>query len=527
MENHLPNSLHTISALLLLFALSGAAPAAEPDAALPKTQESLPPLVKGLTESAMQYMDGQWDEAAGLIGGPGGHGTRASAQYAVGLLLRNGPGDAARAHRIIESLARVQVDAPQSADHGIWSPRAEDRSTLPGRRAEPSLDPNWREFVGSAEILLLEEFRPLLDDTTVSLLEQCIRRAAEGDHARRVRPQYTNIALMSAHLLGWAGQRFGVAEWRDHGKRLAKAVYHNFKTNGSFDEYNSPTYGGVDLYGLGLWRTHPVTPEMAAMAAEMETGFWRDLAAFYHAGMRNLCGPFDRAYGMDMREYVALAGVWVAFCVPENAAPLPPAGSAAEKDGERFAIPSYALVRREPPAEVLPHLQKFEGERQLCRPIGHGGKRIATAWLSQDLMIGGGVTPPFKNSPEQAHPVTAHWTAPDGGVCWMRQRGDFSVEAVAAKNSLSIRCRKLYGRKMDNRVRFEVHAAGARMDMVNGNQWHLPGLDVKVATTLAAPAVRETADGLEVCFPVPDNAREVRLELSLAHTPDPACMDVR
>ena len=466
----------------------------------------------------MQYMDSQWDEAGGLIGGSGGHGTRASAQYAVGLMLRNGPGDAARARRIIEALARVQVDAPQSADHGTWPNRAETHSTLPDRFSPPNLDPNWREFIGSAEILLLEEFAPLLDAPSVALLEKCIRHAAEGDHQRRVKPQYSNIALMSAHLLGYAGRRFAVEAWSEHGSQLAGAIYRNFKTNNSFDEYNSPTYGGVDLYGLGLWRTHPVMPEMAGMAKEMEEGFWRDLAAFYHPGMRNLCGPFDRAYGMDMRQYVALAGVWIAFCMPEQFAPLPATGSNAAKDGERFAIPAYALVRQTPSPEILAQLQDFHEERLLRRPIGVTGERVATAWMSRDLMIGGGTTPLGKAADEQAHPATAHWIGPDGGSCWMRLRGDFNVEAVAGKNTLTIVCKKGHGVRMGDNVRFEVHAPGAHAGTVEAGQWHLPGLEVKVAAALTAPSVSETADGAEIRYLVAADAREIRIELTLTHT---------
>jgi len=497
-----------------LIILAAAAFAAGLDAPAPKTMDSLPPTVRSLTETALQYMDSHWDEEGGLVGDRGGHGTRASAQYAVGLMLRNGPGDLVRVRRIIEGLARVQVDAPQSSDHGTWPGRAEDLPLLPGRRAQPSLDPNWREFIGSAEVLLLEEFGPLLDSATVTLLEQCIRRAAEGDHERGARPQYSNIALMSAHLLGYAGRRFDVADWRAHGGKLAGTIYRNFKENGSFDEYNSPTYGGVDLYGLGLWRTHPVTPVMAVMAKEMEEGFWRDLAAFYHPGMRNLCGPFDRAYGMDMRQYVALAGVWIAFCVPEQLAPLPAAGSNAAKDGERFAIPSYALVYRAPSAEIVTQLEQFQGERLLQRPIG-GGRRVATAWLSHDLMIGGGETPPLKGADEQSHPATAYWTGPDGGICWMRLRGEFSVKASAGKNTLAIQCKKAHGAKTGDSVCFEVHAPGARADAVEPGRWTLPGLEVKATTSLAPPAVAETAEGLEIRYPVDKDAREVRFELAI------------
>ena len=165
--------------------------------------------------------------------------------------------------------------------------------------------------------------------------------------------------------------------------------------------------------------------------------------------------------------------------------------------------------------EILAQLQTFGGERQVRRPIGHGGKRVATAWFSKDLMIGGGVTPPFKDSPEQAHPVTAHWVGPDGGICWMRGRGDFSIEATAAKNSLAITCKKAFGRRMDDSICFEVHAPGAHAHAVEAGQWHLPGLDVKVATGLAAPTVAENADGLEIRYPVGRDAQEARLDLTL------------
>jgi hypothetical protein len=133
-------------------------------------------------------------------------------------------------------------------------------------------------------------------------------------------------------------------------------------------------------------------------------------------------------------------------------------------------------------------------------------------------MIGGGVTPPFKDSPEQAHPATAYWIGPDGAVCWMRERGDFGVEAVAGKNSLSISCAKYYGLKMGDNVCFEVHAPGARAEAVEAGHWQLPGLDVRVATALGTPTVTATADGLEIRYPVEKGARKASLALALTHT---------
>ena len=43
----------------------------------------------------------------------------------------------------------------------------------------------------------------------------------------------------------------------------------------------------------------------------MEATLWRDLADFYQPELRNISGPYDRAYGMDMESYVSVVGVWM------------------------------------------------------------------------------------------------------------------------------------------------------------------------------------------------------------------------
>jgi hypothetical protein len=45
------------------------------------------------------------------------------------------------------------------------------------------------------------------------------------------------------------------------------------------------------------------------MGSDMEAALWSDLASFYNANLRNISGPFDRAYGMDMESYVSVVGM--------------------------------------------------------------------------------------------------------------------------------------------------------------------------------------------------------------------------
>src|SRR5262245_26208483 len=117
---------------------------------------------RDLAERALSWMDGGWDEAAGCFRMPGdilyeagqlgvpAHMVRETAWYAVGLLLRDAPGDAARAARAIETLLGYQFDVPDQPYHGTWY-----RSPFePPPPANPVIwkdyDPNWREFIGTA-----------------------------------------------------------------------------------------------------------------------------------------------------------------------------------------------------------------------------------------------------------------------------------------------------------------------------------------------------------------------------------------
>ena len=54
-----------------------------------------------------------------------------------------------------------------------------------------------------------------------------------------------------------------------------------------------------------------LSPLLAKLGGEMESSLWRDTTQFYHADLRNLAGPYDRSYGMNLLDYVSVIGIWI------------------------------------------------------------------------------------------------------------------------------------------------------------------------------------------------------------------------
>ncbi len=401
---------------------------------------------------ATTWLDGFWDEAAGMVTypstrgsadnphqQPGVHLVRESATHAVALLERDGPGDRERAARAIDAVVAHQIDAPGTVVHGTWRRAPAEPIPGPAAREWIDYDPNWREFVGSALLLALHH-ASRLPPATVAGMESALRRAAEGALARAVPPEYTNIALMSAFLLDAVGERQGEPSWRAAGEQLSEGVARAYLEGGAFPEHNSPTYYGIDLYGLALWRERAVSPALRTRGADLTHLFWNDLARFYHAGLRNLCGPYSRAYGMDMTRYVAGLGCWMSACLPEASLPLPAFGPAVAHAHDFFELPLVAILSADPPEEAWAHLRAFQGDRDVTQVITPSPLRRATASLRAGAMWGGERTSGHIVH-WQHHPATIHWRRPDGAVGWMRLATTAPVDAEATERGLTIAVR--------------------------------------------------------------------------------------
>lgn len=448
------------------------------------TLDSLPARSREQLEASLHFADRFWDESAGLLNSPAEgekqvHRVRESAWYALGLLIRNQNSDQARAVRIIENVLAQQFDAPGQPWNGTYR-RAPEEADPPAQGAQPwdHYDPNWREFIGCTFSIILMEFEPRLPAKLPKRMLDSIRRAVDGElGTTRLVPSYTNIALMHGFIWSYAAKRLDLADWREKSDAWCNAVYELYKPNESFSEYNSPTYYGVDLFGLALWRRHGPTEKIRAMGAEMEAGLWRDVGRFYHAGMKNLCGPFDRAYGMDTRKYVSLVGAWMSLALPPELTPLPDPKGPMDHAHDFLFIPNFVCLGPQIPADVLASFHEFKGERTLRRPIE--GPRVATAWLSDRLMIGGEITGATRAAGpgtkyNQAKPATAHWQIANGELGWIALVAAPVSDAQASAGKLELTA------PTAGDFTFQIHAAGAQPNQLRRDHWLLPALDVRI-----------------------------------------------
>lgn len=444
-----------------------------------------------LLASSLAFSDRLWDGSADLIwsAAPGEehrvHRIRESAWYALGLLMRRETDDEARAVRLIGQVLDAQFSTPGQAWDGTFRRAPEEPAPGPDAEIWKNYDPNWRHFIGTTFALMLEQHASRLPVELQARLLDSIRRAVEGEITQgRAEPYHTNIKLMHGFLLGWAGQRLGRADWVARSEEWIAQIRADFAQHETFDEYNSPTYYGVDFYGLALCRRYGATASIRAAGAELEAGLWRDVGRFYHAGLKNMCGPFDRAYGMDMRRYVSLTGVWMGLVLPPEFTPLPDPSGPMGHAHDFAAAPLYVALGVQVPVDVLAGFREFGGERVLRRPIK--GPRIATAWLAREVMIGGeitgrtlGVTP----GSGQFHPATIHWRAPGGEVGWVRLYACPPSDAEAAKGTLTISA------AAPGDFTFRLAAPGLTPDGLARDRWTLPGLDVRLGTDAVSFAV--------------------------------------
>lgn len=486
---------------------------------------------RSLAIESLAWSDQWWDQRSSLLDvGEGKPIVRDSCWYALGLFLRNAEGDNERAEAIVDAALAAQFDEPGADYHGTFA-RWIGEPHPP--RDKPQMwrdyDPNWRQFIGTTLAVILDEYGERLAEEQIARMDRAIRLAVEGEPPARCPASYTNIALMKAALLTWAGVRYGEAAWVAYGEEFAQAVYNLFLQTGAYDEYNSPTYYGVNLYALAFWRRYARSSRLAEMGAAMEAALWRDVARYYHAGLRNICGPFTRSYGMDMPHYAAVIGLSIWLGVGREHAPFPTAPGLFDHCPDFIFGPAIALVGTEMPADALPHFTRFSGERTIRRPITRTPARTATAWLSDNLMIGAESTPldesAFFKPSDQFHPVTAHWRTPGGGVAWLRLRHIGPVDATAAPGSLRVTGRvdpeliERFGRHHSEWA-FELFLPeGTEGVQVTTEEWSLPGLRIQLTADIPTMHIERDGQHLRLIYPVADGQERVSFALDISSSP--------
>ena len=433
-------------------------------------------------EQSMRLFDASYDVKARLVLHPqdrnppprGRYMVRESSWYALGLMMRDRGGDAQRAQAILGAVLDEQYLKAGVKWYGTFKRTPEEPGPADGDRSFTSYDPNWRQFIGTILELLLLEYPDRLPVELKARMYRSIDAAVDGElHDGRLVPSYSNIALMQGALWDFAAVHDGNAAWKTGSAAWTAEVYRLFRQHNTFNEYNAPTYYGVDLYGLALWREYGSTARMQEMGRAMEAALWNDIADFYQPRLRNLAGPYDRAYGMDMSVYVTPTGVWMRTVLDGAHAPLPSEAKLSTfQVADMWFAPQIVLLRTHLPVQALDKLQHFTGPHLVRRQIDP--KRIATAWIGEDATWGGEFTGMTKDTgTSQFHPATVHWRMPSGEIGWIEVTRSSMIDVTADREGIGI--------QTDGDVTFRIHAGKQEGALVD-KRWKLPGLTVEVET---------------------------------------------
>ncbi|KAF4461044.1 hypothetical protein FALBO_12159 [Fusarium albosuccineum] len=378
--------------------------------------DSLSENAKELFTESMAWMDTYYDAKAGYLYDFSGaaalrHETRSSVWYAFGLLARNKGKDAAQAEKIIKNVIHGQYKEP--ADECVRFATYQKQPSEPdvGSEAYPASiyntwDPNWRGFVGTTLIMALEEFPHLISKPTQELMLESLHNATKGDEYRfgnldpkkdNLYPAYSNPAIMRAFMSGWTGRRLNEQNMTKSGERYAQDIIDLFDRANTLSEFNSGTYTGVSLYGLVLWSKYlPKDSIMTKSAPGMIKHTWESVGQLWHPGMKNMAGPWDRAYGYDMNRYLSLMALWFwAFIGKENSSLIERPQVMSHMADYAWA-PLFAVLaeshKKLIPAKVLMGLGSFGGEHNFTAstyyPPFDTVPRNISSWLSENLTIG-------------------------------------------------------------------------------------------------------------------------------------------
>jgi hypothetical protein len=165
----------------------------------------------------------------------------------------------------------------------------------------------------------------------------------------------------------------------------------------------------------------------------MEQRLWRDIARFYHAGLRNLCGPYDRAYGMDMTRYATPLGLHIWSLIGRARAPFPDPTTHFSHPHDMCFGPLVSAVPTVVPDDVTPHLEAFQGRRQIEQIVSDFPRREVTARLGPRTMMGAWSGPTSGIGWFQHVHASVH--TPDG---WIRLRPDVPANVRVSGDRLTI-----------------------------------------------------------------------------------------
>lgn len=262
-----------------------------------------------------EFPDGYCQAARGVISS--GHvRPTPTAHWARNALIdpSRGPEDREGAFAALETLIEGQITEPCPVP-GIVEDARGTWSWSVGDTGGTGPAPNMEDFLGTAFLQTLRH-DAVADHSDwpeglFDRLRRCLIDAVRCSARRRVRVSYTNPLAMSIQCAALTGEMFGVQEFVEFTReRLAEWVAFTDKA-GTFEEFNSSTYGGVTLPHTATLVEHVRDADIRAKALYMERKYFDHVCDFYHHPTGEVCMPRSRAYrdrfaGTGLQRYLSV-----------------------------------------------------------------------------------------------------------------------------------------------------------------------------------------------------------------------------
>ncbi|KAM0398792.1 hypothetical protein ACHAPZ_007754 [Fusarium culmorum] len=387
----------------------------------------------------MEVSDSRFDSSYGYIWyqDNGQWSVRFTAWYLAGLLHRGKADDVKAAVKAIENVLANQLNSDfDSAWYGTFKLAPDEPDPTPnGTLYPPSIygtyDPNWREFVGTQLIQVVEEFGHLLPKGLESRIEDALEAAAIGGMRRNGSfPQddnlilgYSNPAIMRTLTTGWVGKRKNNKELINFAKEQGEDIYKLFKRDqNALAEYNAPNYYGIDIWALAANIAYgPKEDPMTKNAKLILEKLWDDIADHYNPYLGNMVGPYDRAYSRDANTHSQILSMILWGLYGRGVGGQPPLGEGdllydvAQGAAIAMVLDVVAPTVSKKAQSIIKSKGKWKGERFVKKTIYEDleskNARHVTSWLSAELMIGGQSVAEEKNRGNQYVPAIVQWAS--------------------------------------------------------------------------------------------------------------------
>lgn len=218
---------------------------------------------------------------------PMSYDARYSLCLAQALMRIGDENSVAQAEAIIARVLECQECSPHHPHRGNFRWLYDDIEVI---------DLNAVQFYLRFLLPILIEHDAQLSPQLISKCRECVHMALEEQDRMNVAPTYTNIHIMALYSLLVGGQWLDDEYFQTLGKaRWDKWVRFTVQS-GAPHEYNSPSYGGIDLSALAVINQHLKDPRICLQARIMYERLWLHLVLHIHRPTNQLGGPYCRCY---------------------------------------------------------------------------------------------------------------------------------------------------------------------------------------------------------------------------------------